>query len=213
MMFISSALFSLFSSLGILCSFFVISSKNTVFSALFLILAFFNFSSLLLLLKLEFLSITFLVIYVGAIAILFVFVIMLLNLKNSKIKENDFEYVFLAFIFSFVFLLEIFFLARLEFVPFITFSKTGLTFLADFVCLASSTSNFSSWHFFAQNARYLGLVLFTEYFYSFIVSGFILLLAMVGVIVLTIHKKFVAKTQNIFAQVLRNHRGAVARYF
>jgi NADH-quinone oxidoreductase subunit J len=182
-----------------------ITRKNKIFKT------FFNFSSLLLFLRLEFLSITFLVVYVGAIAILFLFVVMLLNIKHSELVEDKFEYFFLALLLAFVFLFEIFFMVRLEFSTPVIFSKAHTDFLSDFVCVSSS-SNFFLWHFFTHNARYLGLVLFTEYFFSFIVSGFILLLGMVGVIVLTLHKKFVAKSQNVFAQVLRDYQNSVVLY-
>jgi NADH-quinone oxidoreductase subunit J len=212
MMVLGLFLFFLFSSFGILCSFLVISSKNPALSALFLILTFFNFSSLLFLLRLEFLSIIFIVVYVGAVAILFLFIIMLLNAKLSELYESKSEYLLLAAAFALVFLFEMAFLLRLEFSP-ILFSCAHLGFLSDFACVASSTSNFFLWNFFAPNARYLGLVLFTEYFYSFIISGLILLLAMTGVIVLTLHKKFVAKSQNVFAQVLRDYRVSVVCYF
>jgi NADH-quinone oxidoreductase subunit J len=208
----SLVLFFLFSSFGILCSFLVISSKNPALSAFFLILTFFNFSSLLFLLRLELLPIIFIVVYVGAVAILFLFVIMLLNAKLSELYESKPEYLFLAAVFAFVFLFEMALLLRLEFSP-ILLSCAHLKFLSDFACVSSSTSNFCLWSFFAPNARHLGLVLFTEYFYSFIISGLILLLAMLGVIVLTLHKKFVAKSQNIFAQVLRDYRSSVVCYF
>ena len=135
-------LFFTFSSFGILCSFFVISSKNPAYSAFFLILTFFNFSSLLFFLRLEFLSITFLVIYVGAIAILFLFVVMLLNIKLSGLAEDKFEYFFLAFVLAFVFLFEIFSLVRLDFSPPVIFSKTHVEFLSDFVCVSSSSNFF-----------------------------------------------------------------------
>jgi NADH-quinone oxidoreductase subunit J len=206
-------LFYTFSSFGVLCSFFVISSKNTVYSVFFLMLSFLSLSSLLFLLRLDFLPITFLVIYVGAISILFLFVVMLLNVKFTQASKGKFEYIFLAFIFGFVFILEMFLLARLEISPLTTLSKTHLTFLCDFVCAFSSFSNFFSLPLVGHNARYLGFVVFTEYFQSFIISGFILLLAMVGVIVLTLHKKFYARSQNIFAQVLRNHKTCVTYYF
>ena len=209
---ISIVLFHVFSSFGILCSFLVVSSKNPALSALFLILTFFNFSSLLFLLRLEFLSISFIVIYVGAVAILFLFVIMLLNAKLADLLEHRAEYVFLALILAVLFVLEVIFFIRAEFSPSISSSTSHFKLLSDFACTSSTTSSFFLWQHLDSNARYLGLVLFTEYSNYFIISGFVLLIAMVGAIVLTLHKKLVGKSQNIFAQVLRDHRVSVLCY-
>lgn len=211
-MIINLTLFYMFSSLGIVSSLMVILSRNPVYSVLFLILSFCNVSSLLFLLRLEFLPIAFLVIYVGAIAVLFLFVMMMLNIKLAELKEDNFHYIPLALFFAFVFVLELFVLLRSEFVPLIISNKAHLTFLSDFVSVSSSISDFSSWYEYAHNMQSLGQVLFTEYFYQFIISGFILLLAMVGAIVLTLQKKFVAKSQNIYAQVLRDFRTSIVRY-
>jgi NADH-quinone oxidoreductase subunit J len=206
------ALFYIFSSFCISCSFFVIFSKNPVYAVFFLILTFCNVSSLLFLLRLEFLPIIFIVIYVGAIAVLFLFVMMMLNIKTAQKKVENAHYVFLGFVFAAVFIIEVFFLLRFELVPLIISNKKHLSFLSDFFCVSSSFSDFFCLHYRQHNVNNLGLVLFTEYFNLFIVSGFILLFAMLGTIVLTLHKKFTAKSQNIYAQVLRDHKTSVNLY-
>jgi NADH-quinone oxidoreductase subunit J len=205
-------LFYIFSSFCISCSFFVIFSKNPVYSVFFLILTFCNVSSLLFLLRLEFLPIIFIVVYVGAIAVLFLFVMMMLNTKAAQIIVENAHYIFLGFVFTTVFILEVFFLVRLELLPLIISDKKHITFLSDFICVSSSFSDFFAWHYSQHNINNLGGVLFLEYFNLFIISGFILLFAMIGTIVLTLHKKFTAKSQNIYAQVLRDFRLSLSFY-
>jgi NADH-quinone oxidoreductase subunit J len=106
-MFISFGLFYLFAAFSILCSLFVITTKNPVFSILFLVLSFCNVSGLLFLFNFEFLPIAFLVIYVGAIAVLFLFVLMMLNIKLAELKENYFGFLPISIILSFVFIVEL----------------------------------------------------------------------------------------------------------
>jgi NADH-quinone oxidoreductase subunit J len=138
----SLALFYIFSSLAILSSFMVILSKNPVYSVLFLILSFCNVSSLLFLLQLEFLPISFLVIYVGAIAVLFLFVMMMLNIKLAELKDDSFHYIPIALLFALAFIFELLILFRSEFVPLIISHSGQISFLSDFVAVSSSTPDF-----------------------------------------------------------------------
>jgi len=137
-------LFYAFSSLAILSSLLVILSTNPVYSVLFLILSFCNVSSLLFLLNLEFLPVTFLVVYVGAIAVLFLFVMMMLNIKLSEFKEDNFHYLPLALFFSALFAVELLFIIRSEFTPVFSVQGSQLTLLSDFVSITSTVSKFSS---------------------------------------------------------------------
>jgi NADH-quinone oxidoreductase subunit J len=141
-MLLCTILFYFFSGFCILCSFFVIFSKNPIYSVFFLILTFCNVSSLLFLLRLEFLPIIFIVIYVGAIAVLFLFVMLMLNIKLAQLKVDNVNYIFLGFVFALVFIFELFFLLRFELVPLIISNKQHLNFLSDFICAASSFSDF-----------------------------------------------------------------------
>ena len=154
--------FCLFSSLALLSAVLVIASKNPVYSVLFLILSFCNVSSLLFLLNLEFLPITFLVVYVGAIAVLFLFVIMMLNIKITEMKSENVPFIPIATLLAVVFTLEIFVLIRLEFLP-LTFSFSNAALLSDLVNFNFSFIEHSLSHANEANMRSLGQVLFVEY--------------------------------------------------
>jgi NADH-quinone oxidoreductase subunit J len=143
---ISVTLFYFFLSLAVLSSLLVILSPNPVYSVLFLILSFCNVSSLLFLLRLEFLPISFLVIYVGAIAVLFLFVMMMLNIKLTELKDESFHFAPIAFIFTVTFLVELFVLFRSEFVPLILSNSFHITFLTDFSLSGLSSADPSCWY-------------------------------------------------------------------
>ena len=106
-MYIENLLFLLFGALSILFSLFVVISKNPVHSILSLILVFFNAASLLIILGAEFLAMLFVIVYVGAVAVLFLFVIMMLNVKLSNLNASMYRYLPISTIFGFVFLCEI----------------------------------------------------------------------------------------------------------
>jgi NADH:ubiquinone oxidoreductase subunit 6 (subunit J) len=103
MIFISFNLLKFFSLLAMISSFMIIISRNPIFSVLYLILSFFNISATIFLLELEFLPIVFLVVYVGAVAVLFLFVLMMLNIKIAELKETTYHYLPIAIIFFFIF--------------------------------------------------------------------------------------------------------------
>ena len=208
-MLIYSILFYSFSTLAILSSTLVVLSTNPVFSALFLVLSFCNVSSLLFFLQLDFLPITFLVVYVGAIAVLFLFVLMMLNIKLTEFKQEKLNYIPLVIIFSFVFASELFFLISSEFNSLNSSSIQQSQFLID---LAPVTTNFLSFFSSSTNMKAVGQLLFVDYCYHFIIAGFILLLAMVAAITSTLNKRFIAKSQAIYAQVLRSFDKAVVNY-
>lgn len=133
----SFILFSIFSSLGILSSFMVILSKNPIYSVFFLILSFFNVSALLFILRLEFLPIAFLVVYVGAIAVLFLFVIMMLNIKLAELQNDKFQHLFIIIFFAIVFVFELFVLLRYELVPIEIHGANDLLILSDYSARAT----------------------------------------------------------------------------
>jgi len=183
-----------------------------VYSALFLILAFCNTSSLLFILQLEFLPITLLVVYVGAIAVLFLFVLMMLNIKYTELKEENSHYIPIASVFAIVFFFELFILLRSEYIIVTYFDNDKLPFIADAVINVPSNIEFSFPNNSEHNLKAIGFILFIEYFFHFIVSGYILLFAMIGAIVLTVNKKFISKSQNIYAQVLRDYNTSIVYY-
>ena len=129
LMLISYYFFYFFAGFAVLSSFFVILSKNPVFSVLFLIFTFTNVSCLLFLFNFEFLPVIFLIVYVGAIAVLFLFVLMMLNIKLAELKENYWMLIPLIAIFSFILFLEFSFLMRAEFYPLNFSGDSSFSFL------------------------------------------------------------------------------------
>jgi NADH-ubiquinone oxidoreductase chain 6 len=165
----------------------VIHAKNPIHFVLFFILFFFNTSGLLVLLGLDFFAMMFLVVYVKAIAILFLFVVMMLNIKTTKIHENVLCYLPMGGIIGLIFLLEIFFIIDNDYIP-ILLTKLNTTYLTYTVY----AEKIQSW----TNLETLGNLLYTTCFY--LVSSLILLVAMNGVIVLTMHKTTQVKRQDVF---------------
>ena len=116
---IMNTLFYFFSSFALMSGIMVIQSRNPVHSVLFLILVFFNSAGLLLLLGLDFFAMIFLVVYVGAIAVLFLFVVMMLNVKLAEINEKRLRYLPIGGLLGFLFLLEIFLIVDNDLIPLI----------------------------------------------------------------------------------------------
>jgi NADH-quinone oxidoreductase subunit J len=208
-MLISSILFYLFSSFAILSSLFVIFTKNPVFSILFLIFTFVNVSCLLFLFNFEFLPIAFLVIYVGAIAVLFLFVLMMLNIKLAELQENYSTLLPLACIFGVVFIIEFLFLFRVEFVFLNNINVTATAFLSDILNTSTFKMTLLGVH---SNLKTIATAIFTDYLFCFIIAGYVLLLAMVAAIILTIQKAFVSKTQNIYTQLMADYQKSIVNY-
>ena len=211
-MFTSFGLFYLFSSLSVLASVFVITTKNPVFSILFLIFSFANVSCLLFLFNFEFLPISFLVIYVGAIAVLFLFVLMMLNIKLAELQDNFFSFAPFSLVFGFVFLAELLFLFRSEFVLLDAFDENSLYFLTDFLCVSKKKTDFVNLFCSYPNLKTIANALFRENLFPFLVGGYVLLLAMIAAIILTVQKTFIAKTQNIYTQILADFNNTVVNY-
>ena len=200
-MFFNVQFFYLFSFLLCFSGFAVIFSKNPVHSILFLVLLFFNAASLLILLGADFLAVLFLIVYVGAVAVLFLFVLMMLSGKLGKGKINFF-YIPLVVLLSFIFLLEIFLIVG-----------QNLTFLSDNIFFLIQLLNpLFQWEeniLKFSNIKIIGLLLYTYFFYFFIISSLILLVSMVGAITLTLYKKNDLKTQFIFKQTKKNFEKSI----
>lgn len=161
--------FYFFSFLIISSSILVIFSNNAVHSVLFLIFTFFNSAILFLLMNAEFLAMTIVIVYVGAIAVLFLFVVMMLNISESEIKEGFLKYFPFGLILIAIFITELFLIFNFDNFPVSENVKIDITEI-DLIE--------------ASNTKLLGLFLYTDYFIIFQISGFILLLAMIGAIVL-----------------------------
>lgn len=180
--------FIFFSFLSIFSSFCVILSKNPLHSVIFLIFVFCNVVLILLLQGIDFLAMVFLIVYIGAIAVLFLFVVYMLNIKLIEINELNWQYLFGLFVSLFFFSIFIFIFFTTQNFDFYNF-ETNLNFFVWLNVL-----------FDIQNLRILALILYLDFYLIFIIIGLILLVAMLGAIVLTSKRTFFLKEQQIFQQ-------------
>jgi len=192
------ALFYFFSGIALFSAIMVISARNPVHSVLFLILVFCNSAGLLVLLEAEFLALIFIVVYVGAIAVLFLFVVMMLNVKISEVQEEVLQYLPIGGLIGIVFLLEIFLIIEGDFISLIDSNQDNHVYI-DWFAQVDSISNIQT----------LGNVLYTDYVLFFLLAGVILLIAMVGAIVLTMSTRTSLRRQFIYQQVSRDFDNAV----
>ena len=184
--------FYLFSCVGVASAFMVISARNPVHSVLFLILAFVNAAGLFLLLGAEFLAMILIVVYVGAVAVLFLFVVMMLDVDFTVLKQGFLQYLPIGALVGVVVLIELVLVVG------------GWTIAPQEVRLIGTPTPVG-----VSNTAALGRVLYTQYLYFFQAAGFILLTAMLGSIVLTLTHRTGVKRQNITQQNLRNRHEAV----
>ena len=180
--------FYIFSAVILLSALMVISSRNPVHSVLFLILAFFNAAGLFVILHAEFLAMILIIVYVGAVAVLFLFVVMMLDFKASLEKSNILQYMPIGIFVGMVFISELI----------IVLMNTKLE-LKNIQILTNPLSNFEN----LTNTEAIGSILYTDYILYFQVSGIILLVAMVGSIVLTLRDREGVKRQSILQQIDR----------
>ena len=168
----------------------VIMARNPVHSVLFLILAFVNAAGLFLLMGAEFLGMILVVVYVGAVAVLFLFVVMMLDVDFAELKQGFVQYLPVGALIAFFVALELGYVA------------VGWSRSPDAAVAAAPIGAVS-------NTAALGRVLYTQYFYFFQAAGMILLTAMIGAIVLTLRHKPGVKRQDVATQVARNPASAV----
>ena len=192
-------LFYLFSSITLLSGVMVIQARNPVYSVLFLILVFFNAAGLLVLLGLDFFAMIFLVVYVGAIAVLFLFVVMMLNIKIAEINEKRIRYLPIGGVLGLLFLFETLLIVDNDLIPLLFYNTENL--------VEFQNLNFIDWSENLQtvtNIQAIGNLVYTYYFYFFLMSSIILLIAMIGAIVLTMQKGLRIKRQQVFLQNTRD---------
>jgi len=178
--------FYVFSAVMLASAFMVIAARNPVHSVLFLILAFFNAAGLFVLLGAEFLAMILVVVYVGAVAVLFLFVVMMLDIDFAELKRGAQQYVLVGAGVGIVLLLELIGSASLW-----KFSAAAGQALAHPVPAGVS------------NTAALGRILYTDYVYYFQIAGLVLLVAMIGAIVLTLRQRPGVRRQNIGEQNAR----------
>ena len=192
-----SIFFYTFSFIAIISSIMVILSKNTVHSVFFLILDFISISCLFIMIGAEFLGMIMLIVYVGAVAVLFLFVVMMLNVaqNNTELINANFKYSYLPI--SLVVGLVIFF----ELVVVIG----GWKYKPEIHSMESINLDQN-----VTNTHLIGNVLYTDYIHLFQLSGMILLVAMIGAIVLTFKKKSGIKRQSYIEQISREKSSSVS---
>lgn len=188
----------LFASLALLSAGLVIQVTNPVHSVLFLILVFFNSAGILLLLGLEFFAMTILIVYIGAIAVLFLFVVMMLNIKLESIVEHKKRYLPIAAVLGGIFLFEMF--SIIDALATLGSTLNGLT---------PEVVNWYDVYTTATNVESIGLCVYTFYSAYLLQGGLILLIAMVGAIALTHHQQTSIKTQKIYLQNARQFNKTV----
>jgi NADH-quinone oxidoreductase subunit J len=191
---LGAAFFYLFAFILVASAFMVIAARNPVHSVLFLILAFFNAAGLFLLTGAEFLALILLVVYVGAVLVLFLFVVMMLDVDFAEMKRGALEYAPAGALVGIILLAELIVVLG------------GYTFAPQ---LASKVAMPTPALAARPNTAALGDILYTDYVYYFEIAGLVLLVAMVGAIVLTLRHKPNVKRQSIAAQVARNPATAI----
>jgi len=183
-----SLFFFLFSSITVISSIAVISSRNPVHSVFFLILAFVNSAGIFVLAGAEFLAMILLIVYVGAVAVLFLFVVMMLNIGVEEIKTQAKKYMFSGILVALILLLEL------------VFSFSNLD-----VIYQKSNNEVNQ----LSNTHEIGKILYTDYFLPFQIAGCILLVAMLGAIILTLRKREGVLRQDITEQITRKKEDSI----
>lgn len=189
---LASLAFWAFSGVAIVSALMVVIARNPVRSVLFLILAFFSAAGLFVLLGAEFLAMLLIVVYVGAVAVLFLFVVMMLDVDFTELKQGFLEYAPLGAIVALVLAIEL--------------AMIGLTWRASEQAEALRAAVMPDG---VSNVEALGMILYDDYIYFFQASGLVLLVAMIGAIVLTLRHKPHVKRQSVSAQVGRRREDAV----
>jgi NADH-quinone oxidoreductase subunit J len=186
--------FYLFSAVAVASAFMVIAARNPVHAVLFLIMAFVNAAGLFLLMGAEFLAMILVVVYVGAVAVLFLFVVMMLDVDFAELREGFLQYLPIGALIGLVFLLELLLVVGAWTIdPSYVHAPTAAVTVGEPL----------------TNTEAIGRVLYTQYFYFFQAAGLILLVAMIGAIVLTLRDRPGVKRQDISKQVRRTQETAV----
>ena len=191
-----SIFFYTFSIIAVISAIMVTVSKNTVHSVFFLILDFISISCLFIMIGAEFLGMIMLIVYVGAVAVLFLFVVMMLNVAQQKnqwfASEESSKHIPVGLIISTIIFFELIIVIG------------GWKYKPDLFDLNNAVNNYS-----ISNTHSLGQVLYTDYVHVFQISGMILLVAMIGAIVLTFRQRTGVKTQSYLKQISRERSEGV----
>jgi NADH-quinone oxidoreductase subunit J len=187
-MIVQTICFWSFSSLLLAAGVMVIAARNPVHSVLFLILAFFNAAALFLLMGAEFLALIMVIVYVGAVAVLFVFVVMMLDINFVELRQGFLQYLPIGALIGLVLLVEL----VLVFGAWQAAADVATS-------IAAPAPNAAA----VSNTQALGALLYTRYVYAFQAAGMVLLVAMIGAIVLTLRTRKDVRRQRIAEQIAR----------
>ena len=192
-----SLFFYFFSTIAVFGAVMVTLSRNTVYSVFFLILVFISISILFIMIGAEFLGMVMLIVYVGAVAVLFLFVVMMLNINEQLLqkptRKGFVNNISVGTVVGSIILLELLVVVG------------GWKYKGNFTPLSKSTFDSS-----ISNTHALGNILYTDYIHLFQISGIILLVAMIGAITLTFSRRENVKRQSYFAQINRDKDSAVS---
>ena len=186
---VTALAFYLFAITGVGSGLMVVLSRNPVHSVLWLILAFFSAAGLFVLMGAEFVAMLLAIVYVGAVAVLFLFVVMMLDVDFAELRGQLTRYMPLGLLIGVVLLLELG----------LVYANWGVSPQAE-ALRQSPTPDLDV----AHNTQALGLLIYTDYIYLFQAAGLILLVAMIGAIVLTLRHRVDIKRQNVVAQMHRD---------
>ena len=193
-MILQALAFYLFAAVTVAAGVMVVTSRNPVHSVLFLILAFFNSAGLFVLMGAEFLAMILVVVYVGAVAVLFLFVVMMLDINYVRMREGFLQYLPLGGLIGLILLVELVLVGGAWIV-----SPTAQLAVTQPVAPAGGM----------HNTRALGNIIYTDYVYLFQAAGLILLVAMIGAIVLTLRHREGVRRQSIARQTARTRAESV----
>jgi NADH-quinone oxidoreductase subunit J len=191
---IAVAAFYILSAIAIASAFMVVVARNPVHSVLFLILTFFTSAGLFVLLGAEFLAMLLIVVYVGAVAVLFLFVVMMLDIDFAELKAGFFTYLPFGGL-----------IALILFGQFVMVGGAWIEKSVSAEAIAAPTPAAAA----VSNAEAIGRILYTDYIFLFQSAGIILFIAMVGAIALTLRHRDGIRRQNVAAQVGRTRAGGV----
>jgi NADH-quinone oxidoreductase subunit J len=188
-MIIQTIAFYLFAVVAVVSGFLVVANRNPVYSVLFLILTFFNAAGLFVLIGAEFLAMMLVVVYVGAVAVLFLFVVMMLDINFAELRQGFVRYLRIGAVIGIILVAELIYLFYFKGMGSIS-AQAG----------AAPTPPITE----VTNTQALGELLYTKYFYLFQAAGMVLLVAMIGAIVLTHREREGVRRQRIARQLERS---------
>ena len=187
-MLLQALAFYVFATVTVASAAMVVMSRNPVYSVLFLILAFFNTAALFVLIGAEFIAMILVIVYVGAVAVLFLFVVMMLDINISEMRQGFLKYLPIGIMIGIVLFAEL---------------LIGVGVIGDSSETLTALNAHGPQVLAGDNTRAIGRVLYTQYFYLFQVAGLVLLVAMIGAIVLTLRSRPGVRRQRVSEQFYR----------